>query len=91
MAYMRNDLISRRGYSGVGVGDWWDDVQAAGKSVLQFYGQQQQAAGAAAASAQANRDLATALAARQGIGTETILIVGGAAAVIAFLLLRKKH
>ena len=28
MPYMRNDLISRAGYSGyAGVGDWWDSTK----------------------------------------------------------------
>lgn len=87
MAYTKNNLISRAGYSGVG--DWWDDLQNAVGTGLKFYGQQQQQQGAAAATAQQNRDLAAALAARQGIGMETILLVGGVG-LAAFLLLRRK-
>lgn len=87
MAYMRNDLVSRAGYSGVG--DVWDSITGAAGSVLKFYGTEQQAQGAAAASAQANRDLTTALAARQGIDTTTIMLLGGAG-LLAFFLLRKK-
>lgn len=84
MPYMRNSLISRSGYSGVG--DWWDDVSSAAGSVLDFYNKGQQSAGAA----QANRDLLLALQAQQqGPGIGTIALIGGAG-LIAFLLLRKK-
>jgi len=84
MAYMRNDLISRSGYSGVG--DIWDTITGAAGSALKIYGSQQQAAGAAAAT---SADLNAALAAQQGIGTGTILLLGGVG-IAAFLLLRKK-
>lgn len=88
MAYTRNDLVSRAGYSGVG--DWWDSITEAGGAVLKFYGQEQQAQGAASASQQANRDLTAALLARQGISTETLLIGAAGIGLVAFLLLRKK-
>lgn len=88
MAYTRNNLISRAGYGG-GMGDVWDSITGAAGSVLKFYGSQQQAVGAAAASAQQNKDLTAALLSRQGIGIETILLVGGIGAV-AYLLLRRK-
>jgi hypothetical protein len=83
MAYMRNDLISRAGYSGVG--DIWDTIGSAAGSVLKVYGAEQQAQGAAA---QSNRDLQAALTAQQGPSTGTILLVGGLA-VGAYLLFRR--
>jgi len=90
MPYIQNRLISRSGYSGTpGLGDVWDSITGAASSVLKFYGAEQQAVGAAAASAQQNRDLTAALAARQGISTETVLLVGGAALAI-FLIARKR-
>ena len=93
MAYMRNNLISRKGYNGsgyAGVGDIWDSITGAAGSVLKFYGTEQQAVGAAAIAQQQNRDLTSALLARQGISTETLLIGGAAVAGIAYFLLRKK-
>ena len=87
MAYQRNNLVSRSGYSGVG--DLWDTISDAGGAVLKIYGSQQQAQGAAAATAQANRDLTTALMARQGISMTTVALIGGAG-LAAYLLLRKK-
>jgi len=84
MAYTRNNLISRPGYSGVG--DVWDTITGAAGSVVKFWGAEQQAAGAAA---QSQRDLQAAMAAQQGIGTGTILLLGGVG-LAAFLLLRKK-
>lgn len=87
MAYQRNNLISRSGYSGVG--DWWDTLTDAGGAVLKIYGSQQQAQGAANATTQANKDLTAALMARQGISMTTVALVGGAG-LAAYLLLRKK-
>lgn len=84
MAYQRNNLISRPGYSGFG--DIWDTLTGAAGGVLKVYGASQQAQGAAAAS---NADLQAALAAQQGPGMGTILLLG-ALGVGAFLLLRKK-
>jgi hypothetical protein len=84
MAYMRNDLIARTGYSGVG--DWWDTISSAAGDVLKVYGATQQAQGAAA---QSTRDMQAALAAQSGPSTTTILLIGGLA-VGAFLLLRRK-
>jgi hypothetical protein len=84
MAYMRNDLIARTGYSGVG--DWWDTITSAAGDALKVYGATQQAQGAAA---QSGRDLQAALAAQSGPSTTTILLVGGLA-VGAFLMLRRK-
>jgi LPXTG-motif cell wall-anchored protein len=84
MAYMRNDLISRTGYSGMG--GWLDTVLSDAGSVLQIYGSTQQAKGAAM---QSSQDLQAALAAQQGSSTTTILLIGGLA-VGAFLLLRRK-
>lgn len=84
MAYMRNDLISRTGYSGVG--DVWDTITGAASSALKIYGSEQAAQGAAA---QSSRDLQAALAAQSGPSTTTILLIGGLA-VGAFLMLRKK-
>jgi hypothetical protein len=88
MAYERNNLVSRAGYSGVG--DFWDTITDAAGSVLKIYGTEQQAQGAAAASQQANRDLQAALLARQGISTSTLLIGGAAVGIVALILLRKK-
>lgn len=89
MAYERNNLVSRPGYSGFG--DIWDSITGAAGGVLKFYGAEQQAQGAAAASAQANKDLTAALAARGGgISTETLLIGGAAVGLVAFIMLRKK-
>ncbi len=84
MAYQRNNLISRPGYSGVG--DIWDTITGAAGGVLKIYGANQQAQGAAAAT---NADLQAALAAQQGPGIGTILVLG-AVGLGAFLLLRKK-
>lgn len=88
MAYQRNNLISRSGYSGVG--DVWDDILGGAGQVLKFYGSAQQAQGAATAAQQTNRDLAAALAAHQGPDMTTLLIIG-AAGLGAFLLLRNRH
>ncbi len=92
MAYAkRNNLISRAGYSGVpGVGDIWDSITGAAGTVVKFYGAEQQAVGAAAATSQQNKDLTAALAAKAGIGTSTIVVVGGLA-LVGYLLLRKKR
>jgi len=91
MAYTKNTLISRAGYNGRrnGMGDVWDSITGAAGSVLKFYGTSQQAQGAALATAQQNKDLTTALLSRQGMGMETILLLGGVG-LAAFLLLRKK-
>lgn len=89
MAYTRNNLISRAGYNGNSMGDVWDSITGAAGSVLKFYGSQQQAVGAATATAQQNKDLTSALLSRQGIGMETVLLVGGVG-LVAFLLLRKR-
>ena len=84
MAYMSNELVVRPGYSGVsGV---LDDIESGVGKVLQVYSTEQQAQGA---SAQAQRDILSAMAAQQGSGTTTILILG-AVGVAAYLLLRKK-
>ncbi len=84
MAYMRNDMIVRSGYSGVG--GILDDIISGAGDVLKVYGATQQAQGAAA---QSTRDMQAALAAQSGPSTTTILLIGGLA-VGAFLLLRKK-
>ncbi len=89
MAYIRNNLVSRAGYSGVGgtTGDIGGFLKDVGSGALSFYGSQQQAVGAAA---QSNRDLQTALLAQGGgIGMGTVAVVGGLG-VVAYLLLRKK-
>jgi LPXTG-motif cell wall-anchored protein len=84
MAYMRNDMVVRSGYSGMG--SWFDTLISDAGSVLQIYGSTQQAQGAAA---QSNRDLQAALAAQQGTSTTSVLLIGGLA-LGAFLLLRRK-
>lgn len=86
MAYMRNDLISRSGYSGYG--DWLDDVIGGAGKVLQVYGAQQQAQGAAA---QSQRDLQAALAAQQGPSTGTILLIAGAGLAAVMLFSKKRE
>ncbi len=98
MAYTKNTLISRAGYngrrlnglSGNGMGDVWDSITGAAGSVLKFYGTSQQAQGAAMATAQSNKDLTAALLSRQGMGMETMLLIGGVGLVAYFLLFRKK-
>lgn len=87
MAYMRNNLVARKGYNGMG--DIWDSITGAAGSVLKFYGSEQQAVGAAAAATQQNRDLTAALLARQGPDLTTIALLGGAG-LAAYLLLRKR-
>jgi hypothetical protein len=78
------------GYTPVAaIGDWWDTITEAVGTGLKYYGGQQVAAGAAAVTAQQNKDLTAALMARQGIGMETVLLIGGVG-LAAFLLLRKK-
>jgi LPXTG-motif cell wall-anchored protein len=84
MAYARNNLVSRSGYSGVG--GVWDTITDAAGGVLKAYNSQQQAAGAA----KANQDLTAALLARQGISTSTLLIGGLAIGAVALLVMRKK-
>ncbi len=88
MAYERNNLVSRPGYSGVG--DIWDTITGVGTGVLKVYGAEQQATGAATATAQANKDLTAALSAQQGISTSTLLIGGLAVGAVVLLLMRKK-
>jgi conjugal transfer/entry exclusion protein len=93
MAYVKDTLISRRGYSGFGgtlsdIGGAFKDI---GAGALTFYGQSQQAQGAAMAAQATNRDLAAALAAQQGPGLGTILLVGGAAVAAIFLFKKKKQ
>lgn len=95
MPYIRSNLISRRGYSGAGgLAGTLSDIGGALKDVaggaVNFYGASQQAVGAAAASQATNRDLAAALAAKQGPGFGTILIGAAAVGGIAYFLLRKK-
>ena len=84
MPYMRNNLISRAGYSGVG--DWWDTISSAAGSALNIYGSAQQAQGAAQ---QANRDVLAAMQAQQGPGIGTIALIGGGV-LVAILLMRHK-
>lgn len=88
--YLRDTLISRRGYGGLGgtLSDIGGAIKDVASGALTFYGNTQQAAGAAQAQAQANRDLTAALSS-QGPGLGTVLLVGGAG-LAAFLLLRKK-
>lgn len=88
MAYFRNNLVSRPGYSGVN--GWTDTAGDILKGAVSFFGAQQKAAGAQEALTQANKDLIAAQAAQSG--PSTTVIVAGAAAVglLAFVLLRKK-
>jgi hypothetical protein len=86
MAYARtNELIARSGYSGVG--DFWDTLEDVGSGVLKVYNAGQQASGAA----QANKDLAAALAAQHGgISTGTWLMIGAFGIGAVLLITRKK-
>ncbi len=86
MPYARtNQLIARRGYSGVG--DFWDSLEDVGSGILKVYNAGQQASGAA----QANKDLAAALAAQHGgISTGTILLIGAFGLGAILLITRKK-
>ncbi len=86
MPYARtNQLIARRGYSGVG--DFWDSLEDVGSGILKVYNAGQQASGAA----QANKDLAAALAAQHGgISTGTILLLGAFGLGAILLITRKK-
>lgn len=86
MAYARNNLVSRAGYAGLG--GFWDTIESIAGGTVKVYGAAEQAAGAAAATAQQNQDLAAALAANQGIGTGTIMLLA-VAGFGAYLLLRK--
>lgn len=93
MSYHRNTkstLIARRRY-GDGMGGFTDTLKDILKGGINIYSQGQQATGAAAAQAQANKDLAAALAAqRGGISTETLLIGGAAALAVVLIVTRKK-
>jgi len=86
MPYARtNQLIARSGYSGVG--DFWDTLEDVGSGVLKVYNAGQQSAGAA----QANKDLAAALAAQHGgISTGTLLLIGAFGLGAVLLITRKK-
>jgi hypothetical protein len=91
MAYQRETMISRRGYSGTGMsgmgGGVLDFITSLPGKVIDVFGAQQQAQGAAA---QAQLDMQRALQAQQGgISTTDLLLIGGVG-VAAFLLLRKK-
>lgn len=92
MAYVKNTLVSRRGYSGFGgtLSDIGGALKDIGSGALSFYGTQQQAVGAAAQAQATNKDLAAALSAQQGIGTGTILIGALAVGGLALFLLKKK-
>ena len=97
MAYFDTNLISRRGYGGRPMGDFWDDLVSGTKSVvggaLDFYGKTQQQAGANAALSAQNTQLTAALAAQQqsrGMDPTTLLLIGGVGVVAAVLILRKK-
>lgn len=89
MAYMRDKIISRPGYSGFG--SWTDTIGDIAKGAVNFFGAQQRAAGAQEALQQSNQQLIAAQAA-QSQGPSTTVLVAGAAGVglIAYLLLRKK-
>jgi hypothetical protein len=88
MAYIRSNLISRQGYSGLG--DTWDDITGAAAAVVTGFGKEQQAVGAQAQAAQQNQILANALAAQSGgISTTTLMLVG-AAGLAAYMLMKKK-
>jgi LPXTG-motif cell wall-anchored protein len=90
MAYTKDTLISRHGYSGFGT--WTDTIGDIGKGALNFFGAQQRAAGAQEALTQTNRDLIAAQQAQADSGPSTTTLLIGAAAIggLAYLLLRKK-
>jgi len=87
MAYIRSNLISRQGYSGLG--DVWDDITGAAGAVVTGFGKEQQAVGAQAQAAQQNQILANALASQGGISTTTLVLLG-AAGFAAYMLMKKK-
>jgi hypothetical protein len=97
MAYFNTNLIARRGYAGrravaSGMGGLLDDIESGLKSVVGFYGQEQQQQGAANVLQAQNAALTNALAAQQNQGiSSTTLLVGGLAALGIFLVVRKKH
>jgi len=74
-----------------GLGGLLDDIESGLKSVVGFYGQEQQQQGAANVLQAQNDALTKALAAQQnqGISTTTIL-VGGLAALGIYMIVRKK-
>lgn len=88
MAYFRNNLISRAGYSGVG--GFVDTVGDVAKGALSFFGAQQRAAGAQEALTQTNKDLIAAQAAQAGPSTTTLVIGAGILGLAAYMLMRKK-
>lgn len=100
MAYFNTNLIARRGYAGKrsiqhaasGMGGLLDDIESGLKSVVGFYGQEQQQQGAANVLQAQNAALTNALAAQQNQGiSSTTLLVGGLAALGIFMIVRKKH
>lgn len=91
MAYMSNTLISRRGYFGPplkkptlsgqlgGLGAWYDSLATGFSSGVTAEQQQ----------VKASADLQAAIAAQQGPGIGTLLLIGGAA-VAAIVLAKRK-
>lgn len=88
MAYIKNTLISRPGYSGVG--GWTDTVGDILKGAVSAFGAQQRAAGGQEALQQALAQQQAAQASSGGIDTTTLVVGVGAVGLVAYLLLRKK-
>lgn len=88
MPYVKSQLISRAGYSGIG--GFTDTIGDIAKGALSFFGSQQRAQGAADAAMATNRDLQSALVAQQGVSTDTLIVGAAVVGLAAFLLLRKK-
>lgn len=88
MAYLKNSLISRPGYSGVG--GWTDSVGDILKGAVSVFGAQQRAAGGQEALQQALAQQQAAQQSSGGLSTETVVIGVGVLGLAAYLLLRKK-
>jgi len=84
MAFVKSNLISRPGYSGMG--GVLDTIGGVAGSVVNWFGANQRAAGA---QAQQAADLQAAYAAQQGPSTTTILLIGGIG-LLAFMMMKKR-
>lgn len=86
MAFIRSNMISRSGYSGFG--GIWDTITGAAGGVVNWWDTQQRGIGAQQQSA---ADYQAALAAQQGPGIGTVLLIGGGALVMFALMKKKKR
>ncbi len=88
MAYLRNNLISRKTYSSFS--GWTDTVGDIAKGALSFFGAQQRATGAQEALSAQLAAQQQAAAPSTGPSTTTVLLIAGGVGVAALLLLKKK-